>query len=82
LSKLKSYFIEYRDDNGNTLVDLSNKIKLKDAILEFVQEWVIDNCEEAEDPKYNIYFSLCESTVESFAIGHSETLTLELSDLN
>jgi hypothetical protein len=82
ITKLKSYLFDYRDDNGNTLADLSNHINLKNSILELVKEWVIDNCEEGEDPKYNIYFSLCESTVESFAIGHSETLTLELSDLN
>lgn len=82
ITELKSYIVEYRDDNGNTLVDLSSKIKLKDAILEFIQEWVIDNCEEGEDPKYTIYFSLSESTVGSFAVAHSETLTLELSDLN
>ena len=82
ITELKSYLVDYRDDNGNTLVDLSSKIKLKDAILEFVKEWVIDNCEEGEDPKYTIYFSLSESTVGSFAVAHSETLTLELSDLN
>jgi hypothetical protein len=82
ITELKSYLFDYRDDNGNTLADLSNHINLKNSILEFVKEWVIDNCEEGEDPKYNIYFSLSESTVGSFAVGHSETLTLELCDLN
>lgn len=82
ITELKSYLVEYRDDNGNTFVDLSDKTKLKNAILEFVKEWVIDNCEEGEDPKYTICFSLSESTVSSFAVGHSETLALELSDLN
>ena len=82
ITELKSYLVQYRDDNGNTLVDLSSKIKLKDAILEFVKEWVLDNCEEGEDPKYTICFSLCESTVGSFVIAYSETLTLELSDSN
>ena len=82
ITELKSYLVEYRDDNGNALVELSSKIKLKDAILEFVKEWVLDNCEEGEDPKYTICFSLSESTVGSFAIAHSETLTLELIDLN
>ena len=82
ITELKSYLVDYRDDNGNTLVDLSNKIELKNAIQEFVKEWVIDNCEEGEDPKYTICFSLSESTVGSFVIAYSETLTLELSDLN
>ena len=77
ISEQKSYLVDYRDDNGNTLVDLSNKTKLKNAILEFVKEWVIDNCEEGGDPKYTIYFSLSESAVDSFAVAHSETLTLE-----
>lgn len=79
-SKLKSYLIEYRDDNGNTLVELSNSLNLKNAILEFVKEWVLENCEEGEDPKYTICFSLSESTVSSFAISYTDTLSLEVID--
>ncbi len=78
LSKLESFQIEYRDDKGNALADLSDSIELKNAILEFVKEWVIQNCEEAEDPKYIIGFSLSENVVSTFAVYYTATLAVEV----
>lgn len=80
LSKLESFQIEYSDDKGNALADLSDSNELRNAILEFVKEWVIQNCEEAEDPKYTIGFSLSENVVSTFAVYYAATLAIEVVD--
>ncbi len=73
---IASYQLDYRDDQGVSKIDLSNNINLKNEILEYAQNWALQNCIHEAVASSTIYFSINENTCCGFGYGYVQLLSL------
>ncbi len=73
---IASYQLDYRDDRGETKIDLSDNINIKNHILEYAKKWALENCIQADIANSTIFFSINENTCCGFGYGYVQMLSL------